>query len=95
MADVKKLRIIWVFDNMAIKKSELYSSLWEACDELRGGIEPAAYKDYDLSAPLTNYFFDTLKYFYGGRSINVLELTRIKLFIIPLYVIEWCKFHRP
>ena len=31
-----------------VKKSELYSSLWEACDELRGGVEPARYKDYVL-----------------------------------------------
>jgi type I restriction-modification system DNA methylase subunit len=26
---------------MAIKKSELYSSLWASCDELRGGMDPA------------------------------------------------------
>jgi type I restriction enzyme M protein len=24
---------------MAIKKSELYSSLWASCDELRGGMD--------------------------------------------------------
>ena len=24
---------------MAIKKSELYSSLWKSCDELRGGMD--------------------------------------------------------
>ena len=24
---------------MAIKKSELYSSLWQSCDELRGGMD--------------------------------------------------------
>jgi len=24
---------------MAIKKSDLYSSLWASCDELRGGME--------------------------------------------------------
>ncbi len=24
---------------MAIKKSELYSSLWSSCDELRGGMD--------------------------------------------------------
>ena len=29
---------------MAIKKSEIYSQLWAACDELRGGVEPARYK---------------------------------------------------
>ena len=43
---------------MAIKKSELYSSLWEACDELRGGIEPAAYKDYVLVLLFIKYVSD-------------------------------------
>ena len=31
---------------MAIKKSELYSSLWSLCDELRGGMDASQYKDY-------------------------------------------------
>jgi restriction endonuclease S subunit len=31
---------------MAIKKSELYSSLWASCDELRGGMDASQYKDY-------------------------------------------------
>ena len=48
-----------------------------------------------LSAPSTNDFFDALKYFYGSCSTNVFELTRIKLFITPLYVFKRCKFHRP
>ena len=43
---------------MAIKKSELYSSLWKACDELRGGIEPAAYKDYVLVLLFIKYISD-------------------------------------
>ena len=34
---------------MAIKKSELYSSLWKSCDELRGGMDASQYKDYVLS----------------------------------------------
>jgi|TARA_B110000305_G_scaffold215269_1_gene252688 type I restriction enzyme M protein len=29
---------------MAIKKSELYSSLWASCDELRGGMDASQYK---------------------------------------------------
>ena len=31
---------------MAIKKSDLYSSLWASCDELRGGMDASQYKDY-------------------------------------------------
>jgi len=30
---------------MALKKSELYSSLWSSCDELRGGMDASQYKD--------------------------------------------------
>ena len=48
---------------MAIKKSELYSSLWEACDELRGGMEPAAYKDYVLVLLFIKYISDK----YAGQ----------------------------
>ena len=33
---------------MALKKSELYSSLWSGCDELRGGMDASQYKDYVL-----------------------------------------------
>ncbi len=33
---------------MPIKKSELYSSLWSSCDELRGGMDASQYKDYVL-----------------------------------------------
>jgi type I restriction enzyme M protein len=33
---------------MALKKSELYSSLWASCDELRGGMDASQYKDYVL-----------------------------------------------
>jgi len=33
---------------MAIRKSELYTSLWTSCDELRGGMDASQYKDYVL-----------------------------------------------
>lgn len=33
---------------MAVKKSELYSSLWESCNQLRGGMDASQYKDYVL-----------------------------------------------
>ena len=34
---------------MALKKSQLYSSLWQSCDELRGGMDASQYKDYVLT----------------------------------------------
>ena len=33
---------------LAVKKSELYSSLWASCDELRGGMDASQHKDYVL-----------------------------------------------
>jgi hypothetical protein len=33
---------------MAIKKSDLYSSIWASCDELRGGMDASQYKDFVL-----------------------------------------------
>ena len=33
---------------MALRKSELYASLWASCDELRGGMDASQYKDYVL-----------------------------------------------
>ena len=32
---------------MAIKKSDLYSSLWRSCDELRGGMDASQYSAHD------------------------------------------------
>ena len=43
---------------MAIKKSELYSSLWASCDELRGGMEASQYKDYVLVMLFLKYVSD-------------------------------------
>ncbi len=43
---------------MAIKKSELYSSLWSSCDELRGGMDASQYKDYVLVLLFIKYVSD-------------------------------------
>ena len=43
---------------MPIKKSDLYSSLWASCDELRGGMEPSEYKDYVLFMLFIKYVSD-------------------------------------
>ena len=44
-----------------MKKSELYSMLWEACNKLRGGVEPARYKDYVLVLLFHKYVSDRFK----------------------------------
>ena len=43
---------------MTIKKSELYSSLWESCNELRGGMDATQYKDYVLVLLFVKYISD-------------------------------------
>jgi type I restriction-modification system DNA methylase subunit len=43
---------------MALKKSELYSSLWSGCDELRGGMDASQYKDYVLVLLFVKYVSD-------------------------------------
>lgn len=48
---------------MAIKKSELYSTLWSSCDELRGGMDASQYKDYVLVMLFIKYVSDK----YAGQ----------------------------
>ena len=43
---------------MAIKKSQLYASLWQGCDELRGGMDASQYKDYILTLLFMKYISD-------------------------------------
>ena len=43
---------------MALKKSELYASLWKSCDELRGGMDASQYKDYVLILLFVKYVSD-------------------------------------
>jgi len=55
---------------MAIKKSELYSSLWKSCDELRGGMDASQYKDYVLVLLFVKYVSDK----YGGQKDVLLDV---------------------
>lgn len=43
---------------MAVKKNELYSSLWASCDALRGGMDASQYKDYILTLLFVKYVSD-------------------------------------
>lgn len=42
----------------AVKKSELYSSLWDSCDQLRGSMDASQYKDYVLTLLFVKYVSD-------------------------------------
>jgi type I restriction enzyme M protein len=67
---------------MPIKKSDLYSSIWKSCDELRGGMDASQYKDYvlvllfmkyvsDKAASQKSYLLDVPK---GGRFSDMVAL---------------------
>lgn len=55
---------------MAIKKSELYSSLWKSCDELRGGMDASQYKDYVLVLLFVKYISDK----YAAQKDALIEV---------------------
>jgi len=55
---------------MALKKSELYSSIWQACDQLRGGMDASQYKDYVLVLLFVKYVSDK----YGKESSPYSEI---------------------
>src|SRR3989344_5025624 len=57
---------------MALKKSELYSSLWKSCDELRGGMDASQYKDNELVVLLADAN-DALKGAINGTNFNAEE----------------------
>ena len=55
---------------MAIKKSELYGSLWRSCDELRGGMDASQYKDYVLALLFVKYVSDK----YAGQRDALIDV---------------------
>jgi type I restriction enzyme M protein len=55
---------------MALKKSQLYGSLWSSCDELRGGMDASQYKDYILTLLFVKYVSDK----WAGRSDALIEV---------------------
>ncbi len=55
---------------MAVKKSQLYSSLWQSCDELRGGMDASQYKDYVLTLLFMKYISDR----YAGDPDALIEV---------------------
>ncbi len=55
---------------MALKKSQLYSSLWQSCDELRGGMDASQYKDYVLTLLFMKYVSDK----YACKSDALIEV---------------------
>ena len=67
---------------MAIKKSQLYASLWQSCDELRGGMDASQYKDYILTLLFMKYVsdkaeknpYEVIQVPEGGSFADMVEL---------------------
>lgn len=57
---------------MALKKSDLYSSLWKSCDELRGGMDASQYKDYILTLLFVKYVSDK----YSRAPSGLIEIPK-------------------
>ncbi len=55
---------------MAVKKSELYTSIWKSCDELRGGMDASQYKDYVLVLLFVKYISDK----YAGKPFAPIQV---------------------
>lgn len=55
---------------MPIKKSDLYSTLWKSCDELRGGMDASQYKDYVLVMLFMRYVSDK----YANNPTPLIEV---------------------
>lgn len=55
---------------MAIKKTELYSSLWASCDELRGGMDASQYKNYILTLLFVKYVSDK----YANQKFGAIKV---------------------
>lgn len=57
---------------MALKKSDLYSSLWASCDELRGSMDASQYKDYVLVLLFVKYVTDK----YASKKGALIEVPK-------------------
>ena len=55
---------------MDLKKSQIYSSLWQSCDELRGGMDASQYKDYVLTLLFMKYVSDK----YAGKADALIQV---------------------
>ncbi len=70
MHDQHNVQRVEAVARMAIKKSHLYGSLWESCDQLRGGMDASQYKDYVLTLLFVKYVSDK----YGGQPDALIEI---------------------
>lgn len=58
---------------MAVKKTQLYASLWASCNKLRGGMDSSEYKDYILTLLFMKYVTDKFKNKGAYEDIKVFD----------------------
>ena len=56
---------------MALRKSQIHASLWQSCDQLRGGMDASQYKDYVLTLLFMKYVSDK----YAGVNDRFADIT--------------------
>ncbi len=69
---------------MAIKESQLYNSIWQGCDELRGGMDASQYKDYVLVLLFVRYVSDK----YSGQKSTEVVVPNGCSFVDPIALIK-------
>ena len=73
---------------MAVKKTQLYASLWASCDKLRGGMDSSEYKDYILTLLFMKYVTDKFKNKGAYEDVRLMsfirEITLIYVIKIPI-----------
>jgi hypothetical protein len=88
---------------MALKKSELYSSLWSGCDELRGGMDASQYKDCNphtgtvrLNTELAKKPKECLEYIVVHEMVHLLERNHGDRFVALMdrYMPRWQFFRQ-
>ena len=76
---------------MALKKSQLYSSLWQSCDELRGGMDAFLQREvlpyapdawYAPASVKVGYEINFNRYFYKPKALRPLEEIRADLLAV-------------
>lgn len=74
---------------MAIKKNELYSSLWVSCDKLRGGMDASQYKDYILTLLFVKY----ANVFEWVKDYHSLSYQKRQFILFHYPIAEWERSH--
>jgi len=73
-----------------IKQKDVYDAVWNACDTIRGVVDPSIYKDYILTMLFLKYIsdvwldhYDKYKEEYGDHPDLIEEMLKNERFVLP------------